>query len=567
MPLPAFAPRTQALDAIGVGKTYMADMAMAYMLYRLSCYHNPQLEYDLAPGSSIVFIQQSITQNLAKKVVFDQFSGRLKNSPYFMKHFHFDPKVKSELRFPKNIYVLPVGGSDTSAIGMNVFGGQIEELNFMARTKDSIHTRFSGEEEYDQAERLYRTLIRRMKSRFMQKGKVPGKLLLVSSTNYPGDFTGRKIEEAEKDKTIFVMNYSQWEALPEDRFTGEKFLVEVGNDVKQSRVLKSREEAVDDEDVIDVPIEYKTEFERDIDGALRDLAGVSSSTKHPFIPCRELIVSAYEEFDKVTGGRQLFHFGGRNFVLSNVIDQESPDWDLVINEEYLDECIMDPKIVFSAHIDVGVSEDAAGVAVGHITGYKLMPSSKYFNTRTNEFVEVKDMRAPIYQIDGVLRISSPPNGEVDMALLRDLILDLRGRLNLKWVTLDSYQSTMLIQSFRRSKIKSGVLSVDKSMDPYMEVKQAIKDERLLIPHHEVLLRELRELERKDTKINHVPHGSKDCSDAVAGVVHILRRKEADNTVNRSSRRRSRRETNERSPNVRRIRIGGMRRRRLHTGVD
>ena len=110
MPLPAFAPRTQALDAIGVGKTYMADMAMAYMLYRLSCYHNPQLEYDLAPGSSIVFIQQSITQNLAKKVVFDQFSGRLKNSPYFMKHFHFDPKVKSELRFPKNIYVLPVGG-------------------------------------------------------------------------------------------------------------------------------------------------------------------------------------------------------------------------------------------------------------------------------------------------------------------------------------------------------------------------------------------------------------------------------------------------------------------------
>jgi hypothetical protein len=34
-----------------------------------------------------------------------------------------------------------------NAIGMNVFGGQIEELNFMARTKDSIHTRFSGEEE------------------------------------------------------------------------------------------------------------------------------------------------------------------------------------------------------------------------------------------------------------------------------------------------------------------------------------------------------------------------------------------------------------------------------------
>jgi hypothetical protein len=71
-----------------------------------------------------------------------------------------------------------------------------------------------------------------MKSRFMQKGKVPGKLLPVSSAHYPGDFTNRKIEEAESDDTIFVMNYSQWEALPQDRFTGEKFLVEVGNEVK-----------------------------------------------------------------------------------------------------------------------------------------------------------------------------------------------------------------------------------------------------------------------------------------------------------------------------------------------
>ena len=52
------------------------------------------------------------------------------------------------------------------------------------------------------------------------------------------------------------MKYSQWEALPEDRFTGEKFLVEVEDDVKQSRLLKTREEAVDDDKVIEVPIEY-----------------------------------------------------------------------------------------------------------------------------------------------------------------------------------------------------------------------------------------------------------------------------------------------------------------------
>ncbi len=212
-----------ATGAIGIGKNYFADMALAYMIYLLSCFHNPQMEHGLAPGSSIVFIQQSMTQTLAKKVVFDQFSERLKISPYFTSKFMFDPNVKSELRFPKNIYVLPVGGSDTAAIGMNVYGGIIDELNFMSRTENSIMTKFTGEDEYDQAERLYRQLIRRIKSRFMQRGKVPGKLLLISSVNYPGDFTDRKITESERDKSIFVMKYSQWEALPAERFCGEKF--------------------------------------------------------------------------------------------------------------------------------------------------------------------------------------------------------------------------------------------------------------------------------------------------------------------------------------------------------
>ncbi|GAH18037.1 unnamed protein product, partial [marine sediment metagenome] len=125
---------------IGVGKNFFADFALARMIYELSCFHNPQLEFDLAPGSSIVFIQQSKTYTLAKSVVFEQFGERLKLSPYFRNIFPFDPLVKSTLRFPKHISVLPVGGSDTSAIGMNVYGGIIDELNFMARVQDSVET-------------------------------------------------------------------------------------------------------------------------------------------------------------------------------------------------------------------------------------------------------------------------------------------------------------------------------------------------------------------------------------------------------------------------------------------
>jgi len=538
-----------ATGAIGIGKNYFADIALAYMIYLLSCYHNPQMEHGLAPGSSIVFIQQSMTQTLAKKVVFDQFSERLKISPYFTSKFMFDTNVKSELRFPKNVYVLPVGGSDTAAIGMNVYGGIIDELNFMQRTQNSLMTKYTGEDEYDQAERLYRQLIRRIKSRFMQRGKVPGKLLLISSVNYPGDFTDRKIDEAKKDPTIFVMKYSQWEALPEERFCGEKFPVEVGNEVKQSKILKDISEARDEEDVIMVPVEYKTEFERNLEEALRDLAGVATGTKHPFIPQRELIKLAQDEHAKIFDGNQLFLRD--KVILSDLIDADSPDWELLVNMDYLSDYITDPSVIHTCHIDIALTGDAAGLAISHIAGYKMLPAFKYYDERTQGFVEVRDVRAPIYCVDGVLQINAPMGDEVDLELIRDLVLFIRGHILIQYATMDSYQSAMMIQAFRKAKMRSGVLSVDTSIAPYAEVKQSIKDERLWLPVHEVTARELREIEKdpKKDKIDHPDGGSKDCSDAVAGSVYILHSK----CANYAGRRSRRRQTAEPNVGVRKIR--------------
>lgn len=513
--------------ATASGKTFRAEIGMAYLVYKLSCYHNPQIEFGLAPGSSIIFIQQSITEKQAKKVVFDQLCARLRRSPYFRKNFPFDPGVKSELRFPKGIYVLPIGGSDTSALGMNVFGGHIDELDFMARTKDSTYVRYTDEEEYDQAERLYSTMIRRIKGRFMQHGKVPGRLFLTSATNYPGDFIHRKIDEAKTDITIYVSSLAQWDALPEDRFGGKKFLVEVGNELKRSQIIRNIDEAGDREDVIEVPIEYKVEFERDIDAALRDLAGVATGMKHPFIPYREEIQEAQDKFAESTGGSQLFLRDSG--IIDRIIENpERPMWDLLVNEEYFENCILDPNIVFAAHIDVAKSQDALGLAVGHIAGYLILPSAKYYNQRTEEFVEVTDMRAPMYRIDGALQLIAAPGDEIDLELVRDLVLYLRGRLNLKWVTMDSYQSAMMIQAFRKAKIRSGVLSVDASLAPYTELKLATKDKRILLPPHEVLAREIREVEldSQAKTVDHISNGSKDVSDATAGVVYILQQKEA-----------------------------------------
>lgn len=525
------------------GKNFFSRMSLAYMLYVLSCYHNPQLDFDLGLGSSIMLINQSKTEKLAKKVMFEQFAQMLKESPYFKNHFNYDPNIKSELRFPRNIYVLPAGGSDAAALGMDVYGGIIDELNFMERTANSIHTKFTGEDEYDQAERAYNALLRRIKGRFIQKGgMIPGKLLLISSVNYAGDFTDRKRKEIENEikKTgksfSFFMSCAQWDSIPKDRYEGKYFYVELGDISRRSRILKSKKDAVPEAEIIKVPMEYYNDFDRDLEGSLKDIAGRVVGTSSPFIPYPELILKAQNKYAALHNGKSLFYDQTIFLSSRDSIDQ---DWDKIINLDYIKNELTIKETVFACHIDLGLNKkngDAAGFGIGRIYGYVTLPSYKYYSESEKDFVEVNDIQAPIYHIDGLLEIRAKLNDEIDFNLVRDLVLYLRGHLNLKWATMDTFQNIMMRQAFKRAKIRTGDLSVDTSVAPYTEVKLSIKDERIYIPPHDVANKELRELQKNERKIDHIPHGSKNVSDSIAGVVYILQHKEASYGGARKSRR-------------------------------
>lgn len=65
--------------------------------------------------------------------------------------------------------------------------------------------------------------------------------------------------------------------------------------------------------------------------------------------------------------------------------------------------------------------------------------------------------------------------------------------------------------------------MDKTNVPYEMLKNALYDNRVLLPHHEKLLHELKTLEKdaKTGKIDHLSTSSKDISDALAGVVYGL----------------------------------------------
>ena len=141
---------------IGVAKTTLAIYSQGYQLYVLYCLDHPHQQFDLDPSSEILTVFQSITKNLAMDVDYRRFRSMVEEAPFFRYQFPFNRDRMSEMSFAGNIKVKPVAGHDTAAIGQNVIGGIIDEVNFMAVVEESKLMRDGSV--YDQAAEHYNSI-------------------------------------------------------------------------------------------------------------------------------------------------------------------------------------------------------------------------------------------------------------------------------------------------------------------------------------------------------------------------------------------------------------------------
>lgn len=484
---------------IGSAKTTSALYTCAYQLYLLSCMHNPHRVYGQDSAAELLFIFQSINAKLAKGVDFDRFKSMIESSPYFKEHFPFKKDIESKLVFPGRIQVVPVSGAETAAIGQNVIGGLIDELNYMAVVEKSKQSVDSGT--YDQAVALYNSIARRRKSRFMTQGKLPGILCLVSSKKYPGQFTDQKEEEAKTDPTIYIYDKRVWDVKPAGTFAQEGwFFVFIGDEMQKPRVLEPNEKVSDSDrtKVIRVPMEFLGEFRKDIVNALREIAGVSTLARHPYF------LEVAKVFRSMNRHHSVFAEEEVDFVSTKLNLRPAAVWN--------------PTVPRFAHVDLAISGDSAGVCIGTVRGFRSMKS---LGVSDNEHEMM-----PEFHIDGVLRVRPPRNAEIQFWKIRETLVALRDKLGiaLRWITFDSFESTDSQQLLRQQGFITGLQSMDvKPCLPYDFLKSAVYDGRVAMPDHKVLRREIMSLERdlKTGKIDHPPAGSKDCSDALAGVVYGL----------------------------------------------
>jgi hypothetical protein len=516
--------------SIGWGKTFFASIGVCRILYELSCMKDPHRAYGIAPDSNISIVCLSVSETLATKVAFENIATKIDGSGYFTEYFPYD-RTKTELRFPGHIWVAARATTDTAALGLNTIGALVDETNFMPRSAKGDSTRLQA---VDRAEVIYNSLKRRMKSRFQEMGRLPGAIFIVSSKQTDDDFTATRIRESHSDAHVFVRDYALWEAKPPGTYSEESFHVLCGNEQTPSKILDEKEiarfkiERPEGCIVVEVPMDFFSEFDSDLEGSIRDIAGISTVAVSPYIQRREKIEDAidpglshpfsYLEFDASRGG--VFQWG-------KMVRPRLEKGQAGVKIERL-RPILNPDAPRHVHIDPALRNDALGFCMAHVGGWKTVE-------RKTEDRKLYSEQAPVYIVDLILRVIPPPGDEIILGDVRRLIYELSEHgYTITSVSMDQFQSADTIQKLSKKGYTASVVSVDRTPDPYDNLKMALYEDRVRYYAYPILLKELRELElhfvgghvRRRRKIDHPAHGSKDCSDSLAGVCFTLSTQQA-----------------------------------------
>lgn len=288
-------------NSIGYGKTYLLSIAICRVLYEMSCLRDIQATFGVGPGTDMVLMLVSKSLPLCREVMKTAVDDKVKLSPYFMGKF--PPKFSTDFTlFPNNVRVSIGSYGAERALGKALVMAALDETNFPPKRNAQQIQQTLGKQltaaHFDIVEKVYRSLVRRIKSRFERvSGDVPGMVLLASSAATLDSFTERKIRESLTDPDVFVVEHSQWSARPPEFFSGKVFHVLCSKSSLRTRILDTGEiEGIDDAWlaeheawVVEVPEEFRDDFESNLEDSLRDIAGVSTQAISAFFQRVEAI--------------------------------------------------------------------------------------------------------------------------------------------------------------------------------------------------------------------------------------------------------------------------------------
>lgn len=476
--------------AIGIGKSSISIIGVLYDLYRVTLLKNPHKKYKLLPTTPIVVTLITATMDLAGAVLADQLIDAIGQSPYFRSKLlpGKGDRIDEDM-FPHHIGIA-YGSRMRHSLGKAVIGAIIDEANFQNAVAD-------------QAIQNYNSIRRRMFSRFMTKGgEVPCRMWVVSSRNENTSFLESHIDAERGNPRVAIYEPAIWEVQAHKGiYSGETFPVFIGSDVEQPKILTSAKEMDDYMGLtIQVPVEYRKDFENNLPGALQDLAGVSTRNGVNLIYnvealdkalCLDNAMTTDEIFLTLTGDDQLSDYYKGGLPTGN----------------------------YYVHLDGGLKHDRFGFAMSRVT--------EQIHTSTTSFLDgsISSKLSPLVETPLAFGIKALPGSEVPLWKVRQFLVYLRSqKVHISLITCDGYQSADMMQLLEKLGFNVKYSSADRTKDSYLKLSSNILLSQHKLPKSKILRMELLNLQNLPKKIDHpitvivdgkqVP-GGKDIADAVA----------------------------------------------------
>lgn len=397
--------------------------------------------------------------------------------------------------------------------------------NFLIKTNNSYvcsHNCFFDEisfirnqdvdKQKEKANDMIDTAIGGMKTRFVHKGKNPTLLCLASSKRSDKSFLEEHMKkklESEKEN-VYVSDGSVWDVKPEGTYSEETFKVAVGSKFLASQIIPEDDDeltwrAKGYTKILNVPVDFKADFIDDIDRALCDFAGISSSS-----------ITKYIKGEAVT---ELVTNAIQNPFQTEILEISNDPNDDRQYYNFFDLRKINPKLKSKPlfiHLDMSVTGDMTGIAGVFIKGKR--PS-------IDSLSQSKDL---FYSLAFSVNIKAPKGRQISFDKNRNFIYWLKEQgFNIKGITSDTYQSYDTGQTLKAKGYPYEVLSVDR-VDPsshicipYQYFQSTIYEKRLEIYEDKVLISEITDLERNMNtgKVDHPDGGKKDVCDAVCGAIY------------------------------------------------
>lgn len=508
--------------SIGIGKSTIAIYCMAYILYRVMCLRDPHLYFKLAGTDSFAVSFFNLTKSLGDSRGFQKLMNVLMLSPWFREHGGM-VRGKEDQYMELPLYSWKISSPYTKGFG--VVGEDV-----LMGIMDEVDDPTASEGQKQRVLKAYGATVRRFESRFVHDSESIGRMFLVSSKQDELSFLETFVEDMKGTGRVLVVDKPQWEIKPTSYYCGEKFHVLVGDAYNPSKILTS-EEATQmlkvGKNVQEIPVELRFDFEHDIVGALRDLAGISvrGIRRYKLFPAEKHVEDCFEP--RATGQEK------RNPFSQETIEIGLADEIELIALADLSAIRVPKSAMRFIHMDIGITDDCLGLAMSSVVGWAQKDIQKEDGTFALEAV-------PVIETDFAIRFKARQHDRIPLHKIRKLVLDLRARGY--YIRIFSADLRLASEDTTQILTKVGIeceyFSLDKSIQPYMEFRNMVFEKRWIYHPANVLYLELIHLEHDKDKgkidhpisikvskveddgkiVRYSQEGSKDISDAVAGSV-------------------------------------------------